>query len=199
MDYATQLDLMEQALAGQRASGSQDWTQACLSERPPFLGKDPSPLDGYFEHQESFLLSGELIWGRLIRVELPLLKEGPTDYPASLIYSRDPRVREEPRLLTQMARTLLPSAGRDQESSETARQAADAIVQAHGWAETRAIPEHVAGIAGMLIGVMVVRSHLPRGFVRGSLVPVLTLPGVTDHAMILPSTFWPPEFTEREW
>ena len=48
-----------------------------------------------------------------------------------------------------------------------------------------------------LSALLVWRAHLPCGFLSGTLLPILVLPGETRAALIVPGQFWSDEFKDR--
>ncbi|MBN1659659.1 MAG: hypothetical protein JXA93_14735, partial [Anaerolineae bacterium] len=62
------------------------------------------------------------------------------------------------------------------------------------------IPARVTGgVQCFYITTMVVRKHLPRKFLSGSLFPFLVCPEKTQVGMIVPARYWEKGLVDRLW
>lgn len=160
---------------------------------PPFLKTAPNNyLWEIYRQQESLFRQGLVVWGHIVQANNNLFKAGPYDHPASIIYSTDSRFDDQPHALESMAASLFAVKGKrhpDPEMAEFSRVLADE----HDPAPRLPVPRSLTGgYAVFHTAIIVVRQHLPQGYLTHSLFPLLIEAQLTTAAIIVPCRFWPP-------
>ncbi|MFX0100190.1 MAG: hypothetical protein ACFFCS_11465 [Candidatus Hodarchaeota archaeon] len=143
-----------------------------------------------YTEQDLLYNEGSVVWGHLIQANALLFEPGEDDHPCVLTYSFDERVDSKPKLLNKLATELYRIKGRrtDPELMEFSRKLASE--RSRVWKIP--IPVKISeGIQCYYCAGMVIRKHLPKGYLSGSLFPFLVCPEKTDVGMILPSRYWP--------
>jgi hypothetical protein len=165
---------------------------------PGWMSQFPrDPLWEIYRHQAKLYQRGVVVWGHIVQANNRLFTPGPDDCPASVIYSPDPALDNKPASLERIAQSLFAVKGTGQSDAELA-EFSRLLANERDRAMRLAVPKSLCeGVQVYHTGVMVVRKHLPRGYLTGSLFPLLIQPSITPAAIILPSQYWPPELTER--
>jgi len=152
----------------------------------------------FYNHQKLLASEGIIVWGNIIQANEKLFIEGNKDYPAAIIYSLDPKMDGIPEVLQTASTSLFSVKGKrtDPELQIFSDKLADEMVR--DWKIP--IPTKLTeGIQCYYITTMVIRKHLPGGYLANSLFPFLVCPSKTDVGMILPEEYWAPEFKEKYW
>lgn len=166
---------------------------------PPWMHKVPSDaLWEIYRRQEWVYTQGIVVWGHIVQANSQLFSPGQTDCPASVLYSTDLWFDGQPEALGAIAEQLFAVKGKrhpDPGMAEFSRMLANEVDRAP---RLPVPPALTGGRPVFHTSVMVVRGHLPRGYLTHSLFPLLIEPRHTFAAIILPSRFWPPELL-RLW
>jgi hypothetical protein len=176
------------------------WEKMHLHIRPPEwvrLIQDTRFL-ALYEQQDLLYREGIIVWGHIIQANELLFEKGKRDHPAAIVYSLERIVDREPEILARVARFLFSIKGKetDQELQEFSEKLAGEIVA--DW--KLPVPLSLAGgVQCFYITTMVVRKHLPKKILSGSLFPFLVCPAKTDVGMILPARYWPERFKRKLW
>lgn len=144
--------------------------------------------------QTRLLKSGRVAWGALVEADDLLFSPGQEDGRATLLYSLDPWFDARPEALTQLAGTVLSFKNTRPEDPSMQLVAAfitDEMDRSMGWS----LPTELSARPVRGAAFIVYRAHLPDGFLRGGVFPVLVHPD-TEAVMILPREFWPAEILE---
>lgn len=164
-------------------------------DRPPWA--DAGPLGALFDHQQTLLQHGTLCWAYLVMANSALWQPGPEPCAAAFaVWSDDPFVDRFPHWLQRPASYLGNYHGASTRSPtppiayrEYLRIRDETMHVSH-----LLLPPHMTeGRAVYSQAVLLVRAHLPRGYVTGRLFPLLQLraPGIPPTAMVFPSSLWP--------
>jgi hypothetical protein len=173
------------------------------------LAKRPSwatfgPIQSLFEHHEELLARGSICWAYLVMANSVMWEPGSeTCAPASVVWSEDPFVDRFPHWLERPASHLGKYHSNSTASPnppvayrEYLRIRDEMLHVSHV-----KLPPHMTG--GRVVysqTVLLMRAHLPLGYLTGSLFPLLQLRAsdVPPTAMVFPANLWPPEL-RRSW
>jgi hypothetical protein len=159
--------------------------------RPAWVGQDE--LEIVLRDQRAVLAMGEVFWGVLVQAHPALMRPGPLDHPATLVYSRDAAVVRDPARLVAVAHRIR-DLKHTQPESPGLRRFADLLVDDRRRAMRWDVPDSLTGgLSVYLTSVLVARSHLPGRTVAGGLVPVIVRYD-TPAALVVPSSVWPRGF-----
>lgn len=173
-----------------------------IADRPYLRTMPPSwtqrdALGAVYKNQGKILRDGQIVWAHIVQANRRMFNMLPEDLPAAIVYTLDPRGDNEPEILKDAAMRVHELKGTTPEESsllgianlitnETSRPLKEPLPSSMGF--DRAI---------VLSSIMVLRKHLPFGFLSCRMFPLLVAPGVTDWTMILPSRYWPTELIDR--
>jgi hypothetical protein len=147
----------------------------------------------------ALLRHGQIVWSRLVRRNKRLWEPGDLDHPGRVVYGVDPEVDGTSHRLEEIADAVRALAGT--EPPDRAHEQVAGVL-AKGADLTVRVPVPVALTGGArhvyLTSVIVVRSHLPAGHLRGNALPLLVNLDRTPATMFLPSRYWP-DWLLRQW
>ena len=144
-----------------------------------------------FDH---LLTHGSLTWGQIVQANTLLFEPGKIDSPCDVLYPLKP-ANGDNEALSDMAASLF-------ELKATWKQQGDPELRRFGKTlaneTTRRLGEtiHPAVTGGRDVrhsAMMVVRKHLPTGYLADGFFPLLIDPRVTGAVTIVPKAFWPDE------
>lgn len=151
---------------------------------------ESEPFSGYFEDRQRVLREGHLVWAAIVQANTMLFDPGPHDHPAEVVYTLDPGQVEDPARLLQVAERIYALKETAPEDEELARLAHHLTVETERLFGQPIVPWLSNGMDLELSSVMVHRKHLPSGFLRRSVFPILVAPD-PRWVMVLPERYWP--------
>ena len=165
--------------------------KALTVRRPAWVGQDE--LEIVLRDQRAVLAMGEVFWGVLVQAHPALMRPGPLDHPANLIYSRDAAVVRDPARLMTIAKRLIDLKHTEPESPGL-RRFADLLGDDRRRAMRWDVPESLTGgLSVYFTTVLAARSHLPGRMLVGELLPVIVRYD-TSATLVVPWAVWPRGF-----
>ena len=159
--------------------------------RPRWLWFKPGDwLNTVYRRQRRLRREGRVAWGVLVQANKLLFEPGPWDHPASVIYSPDSSFDDSLPDLGTLAHGLYDVKGEhvaDPQLQEFSRVLADELDRAPG---LQVPPSLTGGRKVFHTAIMIVRKHLPQGYVTNGYFPLVVDPADWKAAMILPSRYW---------
>jgi hypothetical protein len=166
-----------------------------LSPLPPFwlLIRPKDRIWTLYKERSRLVSSGQVVWSAFVQANSLLFEPGSEDCPAAAVYSLDPRFDNEPGGLGRIAHALFALKGSvpsDPALQELVHDITDEMERTYNLR----VPDSLTdGREVFLTCIMVHRRHLPEGYLKQGLVPLVVNPAVTGATMILPSRYWGPE------
>ncbi len=161
-----------------------------IRDAPP----DTEPLQLLFDGYLELLESGSVTWGYVVQTNDLLYRPGGDNYPATLIYFRDPDRWPGPEPLAEIAHQVLELKGtqpEDPEEIEVVDHLNDPTDRAFGLP----VPRSLNLPADCLIATTyIARKHLPVPILLNPLLPTVVGDGTPTLVAPLPSRFWSAEF-----
>jgi hypothetical protein len=149
----------------------------------------------YYRNQRLLLTEGSVGWGAIVQANGILFGPGPSDAPATMIFSTDPAIEADPSLLSNIASNLYALKGGQWPDPEQQRYG-DMLADERERAMGIAIPRSLSGDFNIRSTTVIIRRrHLPGRMLIGMRVPILTHPN-SNAIMIVPSIMWPESFAE---
>ncbi|MDF1815475.1 MAG: hypothetical protein P1V20_24965 [Verrucomicrobiales bacterium] len=139
---------------------------------------------------------GIITWGYVVQANSLLYAKGTANYSGLLVYSIEDPGNTEPGELKRVADSLyqLKETTPDDEGLKPlARFMEDGFIRIFGFDVPASISPN---LKCQLSSTVVTRKHLPEGFLKCSLMPILVLPDDPQIAMPLPSRYWPGDFID---
>jgi hypothetical protein len=172
-----------------------------LPPPPPWVTDEPAHLFYHRTLADRAILcrEGQIVWSRLVRRNKRLWERGDRDHPGRAVYGLDPTLNGTRDRLEEISGTLLAA-----EHTPPPNRAHELVVDVltSATAPTVRVPVPVALTGGArhvyLTSVIVVRSHLPDGYLRNNVLPLIVAPDRTPATMILPSRYWP-DWLLQQW
>ncbi len=163
-----------------------DW---CLEE---------SRFKELFDSQDVLFSEGIAVWGTIVQANGNLFSPGPDDLPAVIIYSLDDEIDTNPKLIERVARGLFSLKGR--QTSQDLQEFSDKLKSERTLNWKIPIPPRISdNILCYYTTALIVRKHLPRGYLYSNLFPFLVCPAKTNVGTILPSRYWSEKFLKKYW
>jgi hypothetical protein len=165
---------------------------------PPWLKRSwKDELKWAFRDQERIRRDGTVVWASIVQANSLLFRPGPTDSPASVIFSLDPWYDENPDDLLETAHDLFQLKGTDQNDPDAAAFARMLTNEMTRGMMLRAPKRFTGGRSVFHSSIMLTRKHLPKGFVGYSLLPVWLDPNGSGALLLVPAAYWPPSLTAQ--
>ncbi|WP_374337995.1 hypothetical protein [Leeia sp.] len=153
------------------------------------------PLFKVWEEQRLLVQRGRVVWGALVQANSQLFQWGDMDCPAQLVYSPEPSFDAAPQRLRAVGQAIFDLKHTRPDSPEL-QVLADSVTQELERSFGLLLPASLGATEDMATSsFMVYRQHLPDGFLRGGVFPILTAPG-TRSVMILPYAYWGPDMLQ---
>jgi hypothetical protein len=155
-----------------------------------YLYLSSSPLCKVHQDKATLYREGRVVWGALVQANSRLFRQSWGDAPAVAVYSLDPYFKERPQELREIGRTLFQLKGTAPPDEDLARFAA--ILTDERTVELKLpVPVRLTGGRSVFYTtILVMRKHLPAGWLASSVFPLVVSPALTEATMILPSRFW---------
>ena len=149
-----------------------------------------------FEDQDILFSEGFVVWGHIIQANSYLFDPGPHDHPAVVCYSLDEIIDSKPKLIKKVARGLYKLKGK--RTDQDLQEFSDRLYSEHAYKWKIPIPLRISNnIQCFYTTALVVRNHLPEGYLSSSLFPFLICPEKTNVGTILPSRYWSENFLKK--
>lgn len=160
--------------------------------RPAWVRQNPQePLATLFDNLPQLTRDGIVTWGIFIQTNSLLQQPGSGDAPAELVYSLEDTDRVELSDLAYIVRDLAQlkrTTPVDKELAWISNYLIDGNIRVFGRVVPRTIcPRYRCRIST----TYVVRKHLPSGYVRNGVVPIIVNPVEPYVALVLPDRYWP--------
>lgn len=151
-----------------------------------------------FENQDVLFSEGTVVWGRIIQANSLLFSPGPEDHPAVVLYSLDEEIDSNPKIIKKAARKLYKIKGK--RTDPELQKFSDMLKSEHTRKWKIPVPPRISNnIQCFYTTNLVIRKHLPDGYLISGLFPYLVCPEKTDVGTILPSRYWSEKFLKRYW
>ncbi|KNY26179.1 tetratricopeptide repeat protein [Pseudobacteroides cellulosolvens] len=145
-----------------------------------------------YRHQRILYRNGRIAIGKIVQANTLLFKAGKDDSPAAMVYSEDPYFEENPDKLKTIASFLYSIKGvkcEDEDLQIFSDIMQDEVVPLFNFK----VPEKITfGKSVYFTSFIVVRNHLPNGYIDFEYFPVIIYPEKTEASIILPSKYWIP-------
>jgi len=155
------------------------------------------PLMTFFSNQRQLLEEGRVTWGHVVQANEMLFQPGPHDCPGAVVYAADPSValslEELGGIAGRMFDELKDAERPDPALAEISRVLTDEMSRPFGISLPPALSPNAPCA---LSTVFVARKHLPNAVLSQSFFPMLVLDRQPRVAMIVPSRYWSPGFTD---
>ena len=151
-----------------------------------------------FEDQDVLFSYGSVVWGRIVQANSLLFDPGPEDLPAVICYSLDERIDSKPKVIEKVARTLFSLKG--ERTDPDLQEFSDMLKSERTKKWKVPIPPRISNnIQCFYTTSLIIRKHLPLGYLYSGLFPYLVCPEKTNVGTILPSRYWSEKFLKKYW
>lgn len=158
----------------------------------------PSRFTQLFEDQDVLFSYGSVVWGKIIQANSELFSPGPSDLPAVVCYSLDERIDSKPKIIEKVAHLLFTLKGT--QTDPDLQKFSDLLKSERTTQWKIPIPPRISNnIQCFYTTSLIVRRHLPEGYLYSGLFPYLVCPEKTNVGTILPSLYWSKRFLEKYW
>ena len=159
---------------------------------PAWLANDP--LKRAFDAYPSLLLTGRVVWARILQAPIALFEAGDDDLPGSVIY--DPSGQASHTALIEPARKVAALRDNPPHSPGLIRLAR--LLGEHAPHEFGvAVPTAISTDNLLVSSVLFHRAHLPTGKLEELFLPLVISDRHPGLVMVLPFTWWPASFLAR--
>jgi hypothetical protein len=164
-------------------------------ERPSWC---PPQFEELFENQDVLFAEGRVVWCTTIQANGNLFSPGPYDLPAVILYSLDERIDSNPKLIQQVALGLYSIKG--QQTDQDLQEFSDMLRSERTQKWKVPVPPRISkNIQCFYTTALIVRKHLPYGYLRRGPYPFLVCPEKTNVGTILPARYWSKRFVKDYW
>ncbi len=165
---------------------------------PPDWCLGESRFRELFAAQDVLFSEGNAVWGTIVQANGKLFSEGPEDLPAVIVYSLDEKIDSNPQLIERVAHGLYSLKGR--QTSPDLQAFSDKLKSERTLNWKIPIPPRISdNIQCFYTTALIVRNHLPHGYLSHNLFPFLVCPARTNVGTILPSRYWSEKFLKKFW
>ncbi len=178
------------------------------SRRPPKNETLPMPVwmkpeDGLYSiytEKEELLFTGQIYYAYVVQANNMLFSFFPhDDLPASIIYSAEDAVMKNPMLLERMGKYLYHFKDNEEHPDSRFGDIIGVIRDEYDRSSFKFRPLCAEELGEMYFtSIMVFRKHLPRGTLKGGILPVIAAPERCSSVMILPRRYWTKAF-RKAW
>lgn len=149
-----------------------------------------------FEDQDVLFSEGRVVWASLVQANTLLFDSGPHDLPAVVLYSLDEGIDSKPKLIRKVAKGLFKIKGK--QTDPDIQKFADMLKSDRTKKWKVPVPLRISNdIQCFYTTALIIRNHLPNGYLSKSLFPYLVCPEKTKVATILPSRYWSEKFFKK--
>ena len=166
--------------------------QVYLHTRPPGWLSRKDDLSAVYREQDRLRREGLVVWASLVQANRLLFAPGEQDHPVSIVWSTDSyfdAASDELQAIGQAAFELKGTQPAGGDAAALAKVLTDERMRG----QRLAVPAVLTG--GRTVwhsALMCTRRHLPRGVLRGRLLPIWIDPKPTGMALLIPTAYWPP-------
>lgn len=191
MDFKKELDEMRQRY-------KENPLKPMKLTRPSWLDEKDG-LRFIYTEQEKLFSEGNIYYASLIQANSILFKFLPQwDCPATLIYSPNSEIDENPDILSELAKTIfyfknMPENEIPVQYREFARVITDETNRSSYYGPVSDFLEETEIDVGFT-SLMVFRKHLPKRKLCGRILPLIASPESCKSVMILPKQYWSENF-----
>lgn len=196
MDFRKELEEMRNNLENNR-------DRFKTPDMPKWLKEAPEDrLNFVFDFYDRLFASGRVYYAYIIQANILLFQpKNSDDCPASVIFSDAPEISENPFILRKWGQYIYSFT--EKVPLDTPEELHEIVRILNDGRDRSAFSFKITEPGGLSAkadfrSVVVFRKHLPLGFLRGSVVPVLTADGCRGATIILPKSFWSKAFL-KEW
>ncbi len=151
-----------------------------------------------FEDQDVLFSEGCVVWGTIIQANGKLFSPGLEDLPAVILYSLDEKIDSNPKIIKKVAKKLYSLKGK--KTHKDLQEFSDMLKSECTLKWKIPVPPHISNnIQCFYTTALVVRDHLPKGYLKNGLFPYLVCPEKTNVGTILPSRYWSRTFLREYW
>ena len=151
-----------------------------------------------FEDQDVLFSEGNVVWGTIIQANSKLFSPGLYDHPAVILYSLDEKIDSKPKLIIKVARNLYSLKGK--QTDQDLQEFSDRLNSERAYKWKIPIPPRISNnIQCFYTTALIIRKHLPDGYLHSGLFPFLVCPEKTKIGTILPSRYWSESFLKKYW
>ncbi len=149
-----------------------------------------------YTDQKLLFKKGKIMLGRIVQANSMLFKPGKYDCPAAMIFTEDTFFEENPQKLGEIASNLFEIKGKATEDEEL-QKFSDILADEMVPVFNIDVPDKITyGKKVYFTTFMVIRKHLPVGYISNNTFPILACPEETEATIILPSKYWAPELKD---
>ena len=150
------------------------------------------------EDQDILFSEGSVVWGTIIQANGNLFYPGLDDLPAVILYSLDKKIDSDPTIILKVARGLAKIKGK--KTDKDLQEFSDMLKSEHTRKWKIPVPPRISkNIQCFYTTALIVREHIPKGYLQNVLFPYLVCPEKTNVGTILPSRYWSERFLKRYW
>ncbi len=167
-----------------------------LNPRTPMWCTPSDPLTKYVKDRGMLLKEGTIVWGALVQANTLMFQPGTHDHAGEVLFSVEPERVVDPLQLSRVAHRVFGLKGVQQSEPALAR-IAEHLGEEYARAFGLEVPKSLSPeIPSAISTVLLHRKHLPSGYLKRSIFPILVLVPDPWLAMVLPSRYWPTELTK---
>ncbi len=179
------------------ASRPEDHLESDKIDPPDWCLAEPR-FKELFAAQDVLFSEGNAVWGTIVQANGNLFSPGPDDLPAVVIYSLDDKIDSNPQLIERVAHGLYALKGR--QTAPDLQAFSDKLKSERTLNWKIPIPPRISdNIQCFYTTALIVRKHLPRGYLYSNLFPFLVCPAKTNVGTILPARYWSAKFLKKFW
>lgn len=167
-----------------------------LQAHAPSWMEDGEALLENVRQQKLLLTEGNIVWAGLVQANSTLFEAGEVDCPALLVYSSEKYFDARPHELRAIAHKIFDIKNSSPSNAEL-KKVADIVTSELDRPKCHKLPSVLTAREVSMSAFMVFRKHLPDGFLRGGIFPILIHPA-TQAVMIVPVDYWPQNLL-RKW
>ncbi len=165
------------------------WVKQSQAAPPATLAAQGDPIGVVYTHLPQLIRKGRVVWGALVLADDALFAPGSGDRPALVVYSNDDYYDARPSELAALGVRLAALRGTRPAAPEL-RELAAQLRNDSGRPLGVPLPASLSSREVLLTSAMIIRSHLPDGFLAGDWFPMLTH-AASAVPLVVPSPFWP--------
>ncbi|MCO7224766.1 hypothetical protein [Pleionea sp. CnH1-48] len=152
----------------------------------------------FFQNQGKLISRGNIVWGHIVQAnQLLFTPNDDHDCPASIVYCPEPNISVQFETLKTVAHTLYELKNTTPDDPEKAKIAAMLTSEVSRTFGLKIPDELSSGLKLRESSIMICRKHLPQGYLRRGLLPILVSPQEPYYAMTLPQKYWAKDFREN--
>lgn len=190
-------------LAEMRENLEKDRDKFKTPAMPNWLKQVPEDrLNFVFDFYERLFTSGNVYYAYIIQANLQLFQQkSGEDCPANAIFSDAAEISENPFILREWGQYI--HSFTEKRPIDTPEELLEIARILNDGRDRSAFSFKITDPRGISVkadfrSLIVFRNHLPQGFLKGTIVPILAADGCRGAVTILPKSFWSKSFL-KEW